>query len=387
MPWKAIWPNRVAQASVWSVTVHDRYDDAAGDIARIARFGGHTLFQSPEWLEEWYRAAAQHGGLRPVIVSVINRRNQRPAMVLPLVLKRDSRGLVLSFADEGVADYNAPLLGPAAPGDPRGMRKLWAVIARALPAADLVAFEKMPMTVAGRANPLMHLTGARPAALIRSACALRAPFAEARRDLVNPKYARKLDSALRRITEMGRLTFQVAADPVQAAQAFDILAAQKAARAQALGWDSVMDKPVWRDFYRRLALRGPQGGQARLLSLCVDGQPVAGIMGFRSGDAFLDLITAFEDGPWKKCSPGLLVMEQAMAWAAADGVRVYDMTIGAEGFKESYAATVEPLYEFVGALSVKGFVPRMAADLRAFVRARPQLKSWVKGAIASGQTG
>ena len=73
------------------------------------------------------------------------------------------RGLrTIEFADLGVTDYNAPILGPAAPSTESAAAAVWQHVLRALPECDLIHLRKMPLTIDGRPNPLVLLRDTYP---------------------------------------------------------------------------------------------------------------------------------------------------------------------------------------------------------------------------------
>ena len=90
--------------------------------------------------------------------------------MLPLFAHRSGPLRVVRFADAGVSDYNAPVLGPDAPVDPAGAKALWKAIQTALGDADLVNFTKMPTEVEGL-RPSRVAAGVRPVRR-RHECAL-----------------------------------------------------------------------------------------------------------------------------------------------------------------------------------------------------------------------
>ncbi|WP_204315427.1 hypothetical protein, partial [Stenotrophomonas maltophilia] len=65
---------------------------------------------------------------------------------------------VLTFVDDGVADYNAPILFPNGDEWTRtSAQQLWNKIAKALPPFDMAIFDKMPEQIRDRTNPLFLL--------------------------------------------------------------------------------------------------------------------------------------------------------------------------------------------------------------------------------------
>jgi CelD/BcsL family acetyltransferase involved in cellulose biosynthesis len=112
-------------------------------------------FQTVPWLDAWYTSFASQG--EPLLIDVLH--NGDIAALFPCVVTRRGAQRVLEFADLGVSDFNAPILGRAAPATAVDATRLWRTVMAALPSVDLVDFRKMPLTVAGRANPLALLDG------------------------------------------------------------------------------------------------------------------------------------------------------------------------------------------------------------------------------------
>ena len=86
-----------------------------------------TPFQHPQWYDAWYSAFAATEGVSPLIAVVTDATTGELALLLPLTLRRQGRVAFVEFADLGVTDYNAPLLGSAAPRDARAARATWLV--------------------------------------------------------------------------------------------------------------------------------------------------------------------------------------------------------------------------------------------------------------------
>src|SRR5216683_2205456 len=96
-----------------------------------------------------------------VVHPALERSSGAMAAMLPLVRRTGRHARIVEFADDGVSDYNAPVLGPAAPADPQGAQFFWSALRAALPDADLVRFKRMPREIEGRLNPLGLLAAVR----------------------------------------------------------------------------------------------------------------------------------------------------------------------------------------------------------------------------------
>jgi CelD/BcsL family acetyltransferase involved in cellulose biosynthesis len=92
-------------------------------VARWNAFDPSTPFQHAQWYAAWYGAFA--GQVEPLIAFITDAVTGEQAALLPLILRRQQGVRIVEFADLDITDYNAPLLGPAAPRDARAARTLW----------------------------------------------------------------------------------------------------------------------------------------------------------------------------------------------------------------------------------------------------------------------
>ena len=121
----------------------------------LARSGAALPFQRRGWLGAWYEHLGRIDGAEPLLVTIRDEILDRDVAALPLV-KRRERGLkIVSFADGGLTDYNAPILGAGAPDSVSGARNMMAALQKAIEPADILDLEKMPAEIAGVKNPFL----------------------------------------------------------------------------------------------------------------------------------------------------------------------------------------------------------------------------------------
>ena len=154
---------------------------------------------------------------------------------------------------------------------------------------------------------------------------------------------------------------------------FAALLAQKAERCTTMGWNNLLDDERWRSFYGQLALQGTRGGSARLMALFIDDAPAAVILGLERDGRFCDVLASFEANRWKRYSLGLLALDEAMGLMAARGVAIYDLTIGAESYKDNFGPASEALHEYAEALTWRGMTPVMTMRAKWALRRNPRL--------------
>src|SRR5215211_4859879 len=84
-------------------------------VARWHDISPSTPFQHPQWYDAWYAAFAGAEGVAPLIAIVTDASTGEPAMLLPLIRRRQNNIAIVEFSDLDLTDYNAPILGSAAP--------------------------------------------------------------------------------------------------------------------------------------------------------------------------------------------------------------------------------------------------------------------------------
>ena len=86
-------------------------------IARCNDVRSSTLFQDTRWLDAWYKAFAHVAHVEPLIAVISDALTSERVALLPLVRRLQNGVRIVEFADLALTDYNAPMLGPAAPRD------------------------------------------------------------------------------------------------------------------------------------------------------------------------------------------------------------------------------------------------------------------------------
>ncbi len=93
--------------------------------ARWGDLGNATPFQNWQWLEAWYGAFANIDSVEPLIAIISDAATGEQAVLLPLIRRTQNGIRIVEPADLDLTDYNAPLLGPAAPRDAKAARAMW----------------------------------------------------------------------------------------------------------------------------------------------------------------------------------------------------------------------------------------------------------------------
>ncbi len=338
----------------------DRWDrmDGAGDA---------LAFQRRPWLSAWFGTMGRRAELDLLPVTI---RDAAGAMIAGLPLVRETRGLRrIGFADGGLVDYNAPILGSTAPIDTAGAMLLWRALLRVLPAADVVRLERMPHHVGTRPNPLALLPAARRASTLGLAVTLADGYAGWLAALPR-RYRMELGRCARLFEALPHARFgQVAAPEISGV--LDALDALQRSRIDALALPYGLDDADARAFHHRLG----SGGEAGVLfALHAEGRLVAALFGLRVEDGFTMLRVAAEPD-YARLSPARLVITRSMERLAGEGVRTIDLGLGDYPYKRRLGGVPVDLVDVVAARSLRGLAEVAEHRGRAALRGRPLVRA------------
>lgn len=327
------------------------------DPAEIAQLVGvdrvdleRSPFQRAQWLETWFGAYGQPSA-KILAASIEDAATGEPVFVLPLMV--ESRGGIvrLSAWDGGVSDYNAPVLSKAFAPGPADMKRLWGELLRALPAADVLTLEKVPSVIGALDNPLLAVDGVHESRFARHALPMPedGDFEALRARRFDPSHRRTLAKKRRKLQNKGKLEFEFLAGEA-ALPTLDRILEWRAERFAEKSDPTEMRRAE--GFYRALCRHTEI---ARVGRLTLDGRLLAGCFGTLTDRTF-QLLCVAHDATFKNWSPGLLAIESSIALLCAQGVTVYDFTIGGEPYKLDFGVEVEKLYALETGLTLKGSI-------------------------------
>jgi CelD/BcsL family acetyltransferase involved in cellulose biosynthesis len=320
---------------------------------------GHaTTFQHMAWLDAWYGAFDKAS---PVIAIISDSATDRQLALVPLIRRVENGIRIIEFADLGLTDYNAPILGLGASIDDAAARALGqALVAglRRLPeGADLIRMQKMPSLIDGLPNPLVSLGRVGSCSLNGNLITIGDDFEVYRTSIKRMQLPR----SWRVFSRYPGAAFQILTDVDDAQKLLDVTDAQQQARMQSLGLPfNLNDKPR-AEFYRNLIGRGFEGGYVVASALSCEEKTIATVFGVRHQDSFVFLRISNAGKRWSHCSPSRLIIERTMAALHADGVRHFDLSIGNYAFKRRFGAVQFPLTDVSISLGWRG-IPYVLRD-------------------------
>jgi CelD/BcsL family acetyltransferase involved in cellulose biosynthesis len=347
--------------------------------ARWSAFDASTPFQHLQWCGAWYSAFARHA--EPLIAIVSDAVTGEPAALLPLIRRRQNGIRIVEFADLDLTDYNAPLLGNAAPRDARAARVLWRDLLKGLRqvpgGADLIRLRKVPVELDSRPNPLALLGDA-------GACSLNGNIVTTGEDYDAWRYTlekavrKELERSWRVFTRDPAAAFRLVTDQDEALRILSTTEVQQGRRMQNLGLNFILNNETCAAFYRNLVRDGIGNGYALISALTAGDEVVATLLGVRDGSRYVMIRISNAGEKWSNCSPGRLIIERTMAALHRDGVREFDFSIGNYAYKRRFGVRQIPLLDLSAALSWRGMPyalrDRAARELRKYPKITAGLK-------------
>jgi CelD/BcsL family acetyltransferase involved in cellulose biosynthesis len=371
----------ISRASGFRVELLRDWKQAA---SRWHDLGNATPFQNGQWLQAWYSAFATTPGVEPLIAVISNAATNEQVALLPLIRRTQNGIRIVEPADLDLTDYNAPMLGSAAPRDADAARAMWrdlrAALRRIPGGADLIRLRKMPVELDGQPNPLALLDGAGPCSLNGNIVSTGDDF-DAWRFTLERTVRKELERSWRVFTRDPAAAFRIIPDKQAALRMLSTMETQQGNRMQHLGLNFILNNRTCAAFYRNLVKDNVGNGYAVLSALTVGEEVVATLLGIRQGSRYVMVRISNAGDKWSNCSPGRLIIERTMAALHRDGIRQFDFSIGNYAYKRRFGVVHIALVDFTAALSWRG-VPYALRDRAArWLRGHPKLAGRVKRAL------
>ncbi|PLX39006.1 MAG: hypothetical protein C0606_00210 [Hyphomicrobiales bacterium] len=352
---------------VW--TVHDDLESCADLWRDFQSTAVRTVFQRYEWLKAEYEMLEDPASVEPRIV--VGTVGGKPQVLLPLALSRTLGASTLSWLGIDWSDYGGPLIAPElyAKLEPGDIARIRGAAAEAVGSVDYVHFEKQPETLGERENPFATFES-EEAATHAYALGLGDDWETFYGQLRSSKTRRRMNEKERKLGQCGDLVFRQLEDFDQACAAIDKLVAWKIDQVRARGRFNPFRGAPLEPFFGRLLSEAPE--LLRIYALELDCELLAGGIVLVDNDAFTVYQTAYANNEYSRYSPGRILVHRMMAEAIGLGLKVFDFSLGDEGYKLEICDRKTELTYSAKAMTGRGW---LAASVEtAKVRAKKRIK-------------
>jgi len=333
------------------VDVFDSFDAAGATWSEFQSIGTSYVFQTREWLENWFETIGRQRGVRPYFVCVHDEAGE-PVVFFPLQIVETASIRVLCWLGEGLIDYGAPIVATTPRED---FAAVWEQVRRRLPPVDLIRLSRIPAEVGTVENPLCRLK-CHPHHSSAHFVELDGDWEAFYEQHAGPRTRSTDRRKRRRLQETGALTYVYTDGRDDAV--FDKIAGamvgQKSERYREMEAPNILADEEVRGFFTRPSDGLRNSGILHISALQLDENVITTHWGMKHGDRYYYYMPSYADGPWMKYSPGRLQLFELFEWCFQNGVKVFDFTIGDEPYKKDWCNREMSLYHYVEPVTSKG---------------------------------
>ncbi|MEJ5018436.1 GNAT family N-acetyltransferase [Ochrobactrum vermis] len=308
------------------------------------------VFQARSFLKAWEASYGQKSGVQ-LCLSEVRLHDGTPLLFLPLAITRVYGSRVLSFIDEGVSDYNGPVIFPAAAQlSHNTATRIFEAVAAAVPSHDLMALNKIPERVEGLANPLWQITN-RPSNASAHAISLARPMDEIERSVQSIRNIKKRDRTLQ---QMGEHRFFVAQTEAERRVLLGAMLRQKQRRFEETMVPGFDAHPEKQRFFEEATEQLAQYNALHLSALAIGETVLATMWSVVRNGHYCAMITTFENGKWSRFSPGKVLILRLLNELKTDGYMSFDLGFGDEPWKVGLCDQTTPLRDYIRSVTFRG---------------------------------
>jgi CelD/BcsL family acetyltransferase involved in cellulose biosynthesis len=351
-----------------AIVIHCGASDAVAAYEALGSSAVCSPAQSPEWIRAWTAEAD------PDFLIAILSLDGKPSLALAVEIVRSGPFRVARFMGGHHANGNfCPLVASAGKPSRADLVRLVAAVGKARPDIDLLSLERMARDIDGLPNPLLALPH-RPSPNLALVVNLTGGF-EAVLDRAGSRRKRKRNRAqARKLDAAGGFRFIRAGTRAETARLLDAFISMKQEQLRKMGVGDVFAVPAVRSFFGRLFAEALTGETPafHLDGLEVGGKLRAVTGSSRCGNRLICEFGAIREDELAPHSPGEFLFFQNIKQACAEGLGVYDFSVGDEPYKRLWCDTEVVQYDVIVPLTAKGALLALA------VRAKNRAKAIVK---------
>jgi CelD/BcsL family acetyltransferase involved in cellulose biosynthesis len=334
------------------------------------------VYQSREFLNLWMNTIGGAGRIECYFV-MVRDNDAHPVLYLPLAIETRFNIRFLRFMDCGVADYNAPVACARRKLTGQEFDAIWAEILALLPSFDVVDLKKIASDIAGAFNPMtyldcsQHLESGHLLQCVRSAQAGGG-------GTNSPGLRRKLARELRKLGETGHVEFIVNPAGGMAERFIERLFELKRRKYRQTNTADFLGAPGVADFYRQIANSQQLAKISHLSALLIDDTVVSAHLGFIGRGRFYYILPAY-DAAYAHYRPGHLLLNYLVDQTTQQGFETFDLGVGDEAYKISWATERIALYDHERAITTAGQLYLQMRRVRRFVKSGG-VRTWFRPA-------
>ena len=331
------------------------------------------VFQTYAWISAWYKEIGCNEGFEPRIV--VGRCNGKVSALFPMALKRNIVGTSLVWLAEDWKDYNMPIAHVDLELNPIEVSKLWEMVFEVAGPADILELVKQsPIRGHSIFNKFYKENE-----MLEDDCAfllqLSSNKQELRDAIHSPKTWHGYKRKLRKLKKIGEeVSFEEASNASDRIALVADMLERKVKALDETGKSNPFKEKSAIAFLTRMVADAPN--TCRVFALRVNQKPIAITLCFQEQNNLLLYQTVY-DNEYSQYSPGILLLHYIIFSAAAEGMRTFDCSYGADHYKSVICNQKITVGRVVEAYTLKGsvlkFMRYATLSVRRIVKSNPRI--------------
>lgn len=307
--------------------------------------------QSPAWIHAW----VDHANPDYVVVIVGDPASPDFALTLEIVRKGPFRVARFMGGRHANGNYAPASARFAALADKQAFEAVARAIAKARPDIDLIALERMVASVGQQANPMLIMPKSK-SPNVSLAVDLAGGFDALLERASGKRKRKKHRSQTRKFETAGGFRRIEANTPAEIDRLLEAFYIMKEDRFRKMGIANVFADRAVRDFFKALFSNalGTPNKPFVLHALEVDGKLRAVTGSSRCGDRIICEFGAIAEDELAHASPGDFLFFDNIRDACANGLSVYDFSVGDEPYKRLWCDIESVHFDVMLPLTLKG---------------------------------
>ncbi|MBX8812101.1 GNAT family N-acetyltransferase [Pseudochrobactrum algeriensis] len=366
---------QISLCPTYQIRCFKSVDDVSGDWPAAEKNGpgklhshaspNYHIFQTTTFLKIWEKTYATALKAELCLIEV-RTENGRPVMFLPLAIFVRNGTRILSFTDQGVADYNAPVLFACGMIWTRAQAEnVWQQIQKALPVFDFADLNNMPEKLGNLTNPIFLLANQSNSA-DSHANILSHDWDRVQQSLVRPKIIRR---KLRRLHELGNCEFFISKNDAENQALLNFMLREKQQRFIETHVPGFEQYPEKIHYFNEATRVFQSAGVLHFSALKLNGEILACMWGLVSGPHYYGIMIASNLKNWAKYSPGHVLHYLLIKDLKEQGYNCLDLGVGDEDWKLQNCDLTIPLKRLTVCATLRGRLYEAHKEIMARLRA------------------
>lgn len=170
------------------------------------------------------------------------------------------------------------------------------------------------------------------------------------------------------MAEFGEINFISAADADDATRTLETLMEQKSQAFARKGIADMFARPGYREFFLDFASNPATRHMTHVSRVEIGSVCAAANFALTFGDCYYHVLASYCEGHLTRHGPGALHLRELMGYAIKRGLRLFDFTIGDEGYKNEWCDLRLALYDYSAAATWRGLPWSAASKLRRRIK-------------------